>query len=37
MQPGRDVVQEREKQKVTQQKEEVPRPTKSDEAALPNE
>lgn len=37
MQPGGDVVQERQKQKMTQQKEEVPRPAKSDESAIPDE
>lgn len=37
MQPGGDIVQERQEQKLTQQKEEVPRPAKSDEAAIPDE
>ena len=38
-QPGADIVQERQKQKLTQQltqqKEENPRPAKSDEPAIP--
>ena len=37
MQPGADIVQERQKQKLTQQKEENPRPAKSDEPAIPEE
>jgi hypothetical protein len=36
-QPGADIVQERQKQKLTQQKEENPRPAKSDEPAIPEE
>jgi hypothetical protein len=34
MQPGADIVQERQKQKLTQQKTENPRPAKSDEPAI---
>lgn len=37
MQPGGDVVQEREKRQLTQQKEENPRPAKSDEPAIPDD
>jgi len=37
MQPGADVVQERQKQKLTQQKEEKPRQAKADEPAIPDE
>ena len=37
MQPGGDVVQEQEKQKLTQQKEENPRPAKSEEPAIPDD
>jgi hypothetical protein len=37
MQPGGDVVQEREKRQLTQQKSEQPKPAKSDEPAIPNE
>ena len=36
MQPGADVVQERQKQKLTQQKEEKPRQAKADEPAIPD-
>ena len=36
-QPGGDIVQERQKQKLTQQKEEKPRPAKSDEPAIPDD
>ena len=37
MQPGGDVVQEREKRQLTQQKSEHPKPAKADEPAIPNE
>jgi len=37
MQPGADIVQERQKQKLTQQKETNPRPAKSDEPAIPDD
>ncbi len=37
MQPGGDVVQEREKRQLTQQKSEQPKPAKADEPAIPNE
>ena len=37
MQPGADLVQERQKGKLTQQKEQTPRPAKSDEPAIPDE
>jgi hypothetical protein len=37
MQPGADIVQERQKRKLTQQKDENPRPTKSDEPAIPED
>jgi hypothetical protein len=37
MQPGADIVQERQKRKLTQQKEENPRPAKSDEPAIPED
>jgi hypothetical protein len=37
MQPGGDVVQEREKRQLTQQKSEQPKPAKSDEPAIPDE
>jgi hypothetical protein len=37
MQPGGDIVQERQKGKLTQQKEEKPRLAKSDEPAIPEE
>jgi hypothetical protein len=37
MQPGGDVVQEQEKHKLTQQKEENPRPAKSEEPAIRDE
>jgi hypothetical protein len=37
MQPGGDVVQERQKRKLTQQKEENARPVKSDEPAIPDD
>jgi hypothetical protein len=37
MQPGGDIVQERQKQKLTQQSEEKPRPAKADEPAIPDE
>jgi hypothetical protein len=33
MQPGADIVQERQKRKLTQQKEETPRPAKSEKRA----
>jgi hypothetical protein len=36
LQPGADIVQERQKQKLTQQKEANPRPAKSDEPAIPD-
>jgi hypothetical protein len=36
MQPGGDIVQERQKRKLTQQKEENPRPAKSEEPAIPD-
>ena len=35
MQPGADLVQERQKQKLTQQKEEKPLHSKEDEPAIP--
>jgi hypothetical protein len=35
--PGADIVQERQKRKLTQQKEENPRPAKSDEPAIPED
>jgi hypothetical protein len=35
IQPGGDLVQERQKQKLTQQKEEKPRQPKEDEPAIP--
>ena len=37
MQPGEDIVQERQKGKLTQQKEENPRPAKSTEPAIPDD
>jgi hypothetical protein len=37
MQPGGDIVQERQKEKLTRQKEEKPRPAKSDEGAIPDD
>jgi hypothetical protein len=37
MQPGADIVQERQKQKLTQQVEENPRPAKADEPAIPDD
>ena len=37
MQPGGDIVQERQKRKLTQQKDEVPRLAKSEEPAIPDE
>ncbi len=37
MQPGGDIVQERQKEKLTQQKEEKPRPAKPDEGAIPDD
>ncbi|MFL5447202.1 MAG: hypothetical protein ACJ8A6_02750 [Gemmatimonadales bacterium] len=37
MQPGGDIVQERQKGKLTQQKEEKPRPAKSAEPAVPDD
>ena len=37
MQPGGDLVQEQEKQRLTQQKPEVPRPAKADEPAIPDD
>jgi hypothetical protein len=36
-QPGGDVVQERQKGKLTQQKEEKPRQAKEDEGAIPDD
>jgi len=36
-QPGGDIVQERQKQKLTQQKEEKPRAAKADESAIPDD
>jgi hypothetical protein len=36
-QPGGDIVQERQKGKLTQQKEEKPRAAKQDEPAIPND
>jgi hypothetical protein len=35
LQPGADIVQQRQKQKLTQQQEKNPRPAKSDEPANP--
>jgi hypothetical protein len=37
LQPGSDIVQERQKRKLTQQKEEKPRAAKADEPAIPDE
>ncbi len=37
MQPGGDIVQERQKRQLTQQKEERPIPAKSDEPAIPED
>ena len=37
IQPGGDIVQERQKRKLTQQKEEKPRQAKADEPAIPDE
>lgn len=37
MQPGGDVVQEREKRQLTEQKEEKPRLAKADEPAIPDD
>ena len=37
MQPGADIVQERQKQKLTQQPEEKPRKAKDDEPAIPDD
>jgi hypothetical protein len=37
MQPGADIVQERQKQQLTQLKQDSPRPAKSDEPAIPDE
>jgi hypothetical protein len=37
MQPGGDIIQERQKGKLTKQKEEKPRPAKPDEGAIPDE
>jgi hypothetical protein len=37
MQPGGDIVQERQKRELTQQKPEKPKPAKPDEPASPNE
>jgi hypothetical protein len=37
MQPGGDVVQEREKRQLTQQKSEQPKPAKPDEPAIPDD
>ena len=36
-QPGADIVQERQKQKLTQQTEEKPRQAKEDEPAIPDD
>jgi hypothetical protein len=36
-QPGGDIVQERQKQKLTQQKEEKPKQAKAGEGAIPDE
>ena len=35
MQPGGDIVQERQKRKLTQQESEQPKPAKADEPAIP--
>lgn len=37
VQPGGDIVQERQKQRLTQQKPEQPRPAKADEPAIPED
>jgi hypothetical protein len=37
MQPGGDIVQERQKRQLTQQKEELPKTAKADEPAIPKE
>jgi hypothetical protein len=37
IQPGGDIVQERQKRKLTQQKEEKPRPAKPEESAIPDD
>jgi len=37
MQPGADIVQERQKRKLTQQNDEAPRPAKPHEPAIPDE
>jgi len=37
MQPGGDIVQERQKRQLTQQQEEKPRQAKSDEGAIPED
>jgi hypothetical protein len=37
IQPGSDIVQERQKRKLTQQQEEKPRQPKEDEPAIPDE
>jgi hypothetical protein len=37
MQPGADIVQERQKRKLTQQPQENPRPAKADEPAIPDD
>jgi hypothetical protein len=37
MQPGGDIVQERQKRQLTQQKSEQPKPAKSDEPAIPED
>ena len=37
VQPGGDLVQERQKQRLTQQQKEQPRPAKADEPAIPED
>jgi hypothetical protein len=37
MQPGGDIVQERQKRQLTQQKSEQPKPAKTDEPAIPED
>ena len=37
IQPGGDIVQERQKRKLTQQKEKNPHPAKSEEPAIPDD
>jgi hypothetical protein len=36
IQPGGDIVQERQKRRLTQQKDQPPRPAKDDEPAIPD-